>query len=277
MGKVFRKYSLVTIGSFLLAFGVSEFLVPNRLAIGGVSGVSTILHHLFGWNMSLLIIIINIPIFIIGMISEGKGFLYRSIYGTIMLSVFLEILAFMRVPQYDFFISAVFGGALSGAGIGIALIGGGTTGGTDIISKVLNRKFPHISIGFWVLAVDALIIGSAMLLFHDLNVGLYSAVGLMVSSITVDYCLQGINFTKTVFIITNRAKEISKDIHEKLRRGATEFEARGTYTSEGKTIILCTVNKWEVSQMIRLIKEIDKSAFIITSDSREIYGKGFLN
>jgi len=254
-----------------------EFLVPNKLAVGGVSGISTIIHTLTGWQMGILVLVLNIPIFIIGTISEGRGFLYKSLLGTLCLSLFLELLGYLRTPNYDYFLSAVFGGALSGAGIGLALLGGGTTGGVDILGKVLNRKFPHISIGFFILFIDAIIVSSAMIIFRNLNIGLYSAVALFISINTVDFFTQGINFTKTVCIITDKAQEIYNEIHRQIRRGVTSWEAKGTYTNNDKTVLMCSLSKHEIPRLIKIINEADKRAFFITFDSREVYGKGFLN
>ena len=229
-----------------------------------------------GWHMGVLVLVLNVPIFIIGMISEGRGFLYKSILGTVTLALFLELFNGMQAPGYDFFLSAVYGGVLSGVGIGLALLGGGTTGGVDILAKVLNRKFPHISIGFFIMLIDIMVVASAMIIFRDLQVGLYSAVALFISIKTVDFCTQGINFTKTVTIITNKEPLISTEIHEKLERGVTSWEAKGTYTDDDKTVLMCSVSKQEIAKLVKIIKKTDENSFIITSDSREIYGQGFI-
>jgi len=271
-----KNYALVIAGAFVLAFGIMEFLVPHKLAVGGLSGVATIIHSLTGLQMGLLVAVLNIPIFILGTISEGRQFLYKSLLGTLCLSLFLELLGNSGLPKYDYFLSSVYGGALSGTGIGLALLGGGTTGGVDILGKVLNTKFPRISIGFFILLIDVIILSCAMIIFRNLNIGLYSAVALFISIKIVDFFTEGINFTKTVCIITNKQQLITCKIHNEIRRGVTSWEGKGTYTGNDKTVLMCSLSKQEIPRLVKIINDADSHAFFITFDSREVYGKGFL-
>lgn len=243
--------------------------------MGGVSGLSTIIYYFTGWHVGALVFIINIPIFIIGTISEGRSFLFKSLYGTIMLSLFLELLAGFSISHQDLFLSAIFGGVLSGVGVGLSLLGGGSTGGVDIIGKVLNKKWAFISIGSWILIVDGLVVLAAMAAFGELEIGLYSTVAIFISIKMIDFCTLGGSFTKTVYIITKKSADIIAGIHNVLQRGATAIPARGTYAGADETIILCTINKRQLPKLIRIAKGADAHAFIITTDSREIYGEGF--
>ena len=273
--KAIKKYALITLGAFLLAFGISEFLLQHILSIGGASGLATILFFLTRIPMSVLILLINIPIFIIGAISEGRSFLFKSIYGTLMLSFFLNLMRRISIGEYDLFLSSIYGGALAGIGIGIALVAGGTTGGTDILAKVFSRKFPNLSIGTVVLLIDAIIITLAVIVFGNLYIGLYSAIALFVCTKAIDYITQGVNFAKAVFIISDSHSRISSEIHRRMHRGVTAFFGSGTFENKEKTILLCTVNRLEVPRLKKLVKNIDEQAFVILADAREVYGKGF--
>lgn len=271
----FVKILLVCVGSFLLAFSVVYFLIPSDLALGGATGLATVIAHLSGGNIGLYIFLINIPIFVIGYLSEGKGFLARSILGTLMLSIFSQILSYMNTSIHDSLLSSVYGGVLSGIGIGLAFIGGGTTGGTDIIAKVLNKKFRNISIGTFVIVIDTFVIILATIVFGKLEVALYSGIGLYLSSVTIDIMLSGVNLGKTAFIITDKPKEIINEIHTKLSRGITELKAVGTYSGQEKSLLLCSFLSKETPMLKRIVKDIDRGAFMILQNTSEIKGLGF--
>jgi len=271
----FVKILLVAFGSFLLAFGVVYFLAPSHLALGGATGTATILAYLFGGNIGLFIFAINIPIFIIGYISEGKRFLAYSIFGTIMLSIFSQALTYINTPIHDMLLSSIYGGVLSGIGIGLAFLGGGTTGGTDILAKVLNKKFKHISIGMFVIIIDIIVIVAATIVFGKLEIALYSGIGLYISSITIDIILSGFTLGKTAFIITDKPKEIICEIHTKLARGITELKAIGTYSHQEKSILLCSFLANQTPEMKKIVLSIDEHAFMILQNTSEIKGLGF--
>ncbi|MDR1101130.1 MAG: YitT family protein [Clostridiales bacterium] len=275
MWNFLKKYIIMTFGSALLAFGISEFLVPNRLAVGGVSGLATIVHYVMNVPMGVLVMLFNVPIFIMGALAEGREFLVKSVYATLMLSVFLQIMEKIPVGEYDFLLSALYGGVLSGAGIGIVLVAGGTTGGTDIVAKILQKKIPSVSFGVMVMLADAVVITLATVVFGNLQVGLYSAVALFAATQTIDYITQGVNFAHAVFIISEKHEQICERIHQKLNRGATALYGAGTYEKDPKTILLCTVRPGEIPSLKSMVYSIDSAAFIVTMDAREVTGKGF--
>ena len=270
-----KKYSLITLGSFVLAFGISEFLLQHILSIGGASGLATVIFSLTNISMGTLVLLINVPIFAIGAFSEGRTFLVRSIYGTLMLALALQLMQNFPLGEYDIFLSAIYGGTLAGIGIGIALIAGGTTGGTDILAKVISKKNPALSLGTTVLLIDAFVITLAVIFFGNLSIGLYSAIALFLCTKAIDYITQGLNFAKAAFIISDSHEKISCEIHKKMIRGVTALYGKGTYAGKEKNILLCTVPRLEISRLKKLVATIDSQAFIIFVDAHEVHGQGF--
>jgi len=272
----FTKLVLVTLGTFLVAFGVVYFLVPVNLAIGGATGLAMVIAHIFGGNIGLFIFLVNIPIFIIGFLSEGKEFLAKSLYGTALLSVFSQLLEYMPASSiHDVFLSCIYGGVLTGVGIGLAYLGGGTTGGTVILAKVLPKKIPSLTIGTVLIMIDFIVVALAAIVFGQLSVALYSGIALYISSKSVDIVMIGFNTGKTAFIITKQEEEITNRIHDELKRGATVFYAQGTYSKEEKRVLLCTLLSKEVVKLRRIVNEVDRNAFLILQNTTEILGEGF--
>lgn len=270
-----KTYVMLTLGAAIAGFGIECFLVPNQLAAGGVSGLSTIVHHIFGYPVGTVALIFNIPLFILGTIYEGHMFGVKTLYSTIMLSVFLDLFAYVDPITNDHMLASLYGGVLSGIGLGTVFLAGSTTGGTDITAKLINRKFPWISIGKILLMTDIFIIALATVIFRNLYTGLYSVISLYASSFTIDAMQEGVDFAKTVFIITDKCKEVADVVMKELSRGVTGLYGEGMYTGAKKTVLLCTMKRNEIPKLRKLVIEIDPSAFVITADVREVIGDGF--
>jgi uncharacterized membrane-anchored protein YitT (DUF2179 family) len=268
-----KKILLLTIGDALLAFSIMHFLIPAKLATGGVSGVASVIYFLTGWQVGILVFILNIPIFIAGWISYGKNFVMKSLYSTIMLSVFLVVFEFMPIFTYDLLLSSVYGGAIGGLGMGISFWAGGTTGGTDIIAKILNKKTPNISIGNYVLLIDAIIIAATCIVVGDLNAGLYSVIALFINTKVIDTILQGTNFAKMAMIVSDNTSEVISGIHNKLHRGATLLQGERTFSKKNAEVIFCTVANNQLLKLKKLVTSIDENAFIAITDAREVIGR----
>ncbi|MDR0930655.1 MAG: YitT family protein [Clostridiales bacterium] len=268
-----KKILLLTLGDALLAFSIMHFLIPAKLATGGVSGLASVIYFVTGWQVGIMVFILNIPIFIAGWISYGKKFVVKSLYSTIMLSVFLTLFEFIPIIHYDALLSSVYGGAIGGLGMGISFLAGGTTGGTDIIAKILNKKTPNISIGNYVLLIDALIIAATCVAVSDLNAGLYSVIALFINAKVIDIVLQGTNFAKMAMIVTDKTEEIIANIHEKLQRGATKLQGKRTFSRRNTEVIFCTVGNNQVVKLKKLVTMIDENAFIAITDAREVVGR----
>ena len=278
MLKLFAKGLIVTIGSLIVAIGLNLFIVPARIAPGGVSGISTVIYHLSGISVGILIFALNIPIFILGFFNFGKKFVLWSIYGTFALSAFayaLDFVPFFNPITEDLLLASVFGGAMFGLGIGIVIRAGASTGGTDIVAKAIFNKFPAISMGQFILAVDVVVVAFAGLVFGEWEIILYSGIALYVSSIVIDAVVEGLDFAKMAYIISERNEEIGKFVLEDMKRGVTKLSGSSLYTGETRPMLMCVIKKHEINKLKNAVKSIDSRAFVVLSDVREVLGEGF--
>lgn len=274
---IVKNYVIMIIGALLTALSVSVLLAPNRLASGGVSGLATVLFYVTGYPIGIIALTLNVPLFALGIRSEGKAFGAKSIYATVLLSFFIDMLADLPPLTEDILLASVFGGLLMGLGLGLVFIAGATTGGTDIVAKLVQNSLRHIGMGRLLLVVDLLVIMFAIIVFRDVNIGLYSIIALYASSVTIDMIIDGGKFAKTVFIISDKYVEIAQCIKKDLKRGVTGIYGHGMYSGQEKTILMCTLKRNQIPQLKDLVKENDSSAFLIFTDVREVLGEGFIN
>ena len=272
-----KKYLMFFLGSAFMALGLNLFLVPAKIAPGGVSGLATVVYYITNIPVGVLILIINIPIFVIGMFNFNKGFMLNSLLGMVLLSLTTEILSFLTPVTNDVFLASISGGVLVGAGIGIVFRYGATTGGTDIIVMLLKKKYKDFSTGMFVVLVDAVIILFAGIVFKTWEIVLYSGVALYISSYIIDVIVEGVNYAKLVFIISDKPLEIADTISVMLKRGTTCLNGVSTYTGTEKNTILCVVKRYEISRLKQLLYKIDPNAFVIVSEAKEVLGNGFTN
>ena len=263
----------VITGSLIVSFGLNMFLIPNQLAAGGATGVAIILLYLFSIPVSLGIILVNVPLFIAGVKFLGSKFGFRTLVGTLSLSFFVEITSFAPQPTDDNFLAALYGGIIVGTGLGIVFRFRGTSGGTAIAAQLLN-KFVGLTIGQGMMGVDFFIIATAAYLF-DFETALYALIGLFMISWFIDLVQQGITQAKAAFIISDKSKQISREIMRQMSRGVTALDGRGAYTGETREVILVVFNKLELSRLKYLVHNIDPNAFVIVSDANEVLGEGF--
>jgi uncharacterized membrane-anchored protein YitT (DUF2179 family) len=219
-------------------------------------------------------LIINIPLFLAGLKIMGKSFGIRTIYGIASLSLFTDLLQpHMTALTNDLLLASIYGGVIGGIGLGLVFRFRGTTGGTDLIASLINY-YTGIPVGEGLLIADGIVVTLAGI-FFNLEVALYAAVTIFITSQTVDVIQEGLNFKKGVLIISDKAEEINKMVVDELSRGITEFEAKGGYTGERKKVLLCIISRSEVSEIKRAVVEIDKDAFVIISNVHEVLGEGF--
>ena len=273
----FRKYFAIILGSIIMALGLDLFLVPSQIAPGGISGLSTVLYYLTGVPVGVLIFIINIPIFVFGAKNFSRSYVLHSFLGLILLSVFTSFFESFKPITNDIILSSVFGGAFVGAGAGVVFRFGATTGGTDIVVMLLKKRFKGFSTGNFVALVDAVIVLIAGLVFKTWETVLYSTLSLLVSSYMVDAIVEGVDYAKAVFIVSELPDEIAKSISDKLSRGTTCFMGYSPYTHNEKNTLLCVVRRFEISKLKNIIYETDKNAFVIVTDTKEVLGNGFKN
>ena len=274
-----KIYPILTIllGAAIYAFGLTYFVVPHHLFEGGATGITLITFYLFKIPVSLMNLLINIPLFILAWKIFGAKSLYSSLLGTLALSAWLAF--FERIPlhidlQGDLLITALIAGILLGIGLGIIFNAGGTTGGTDILARILN-KYTHISMGKLLFILDFCILMLILLIFKDLRLVSYTLLFDFIVSRVIDLIGEGGYAGKGVMIITKRPDQLAKAINDDLGRGVTFISGQGYYSKENLKIIYCIVGRNEIVKMKEMIHRIDPQAFITITEAHEILGEGF--
>lgn len=270
-----KDYVYMTIGVAIAVAGLNLFLVPHKIAAGGVSGIATILYHLFDFNIGLTIAVLNIPLFIFGYKKMGRTFAIRTGYSLALYSILAEVIPIIS-PTKDIILGCVYGGVLMGIGLGIVIKAGGSTGGSDMAGVIMHSHFKTFSISTFVFMIDFLVIGSSALLFEDPALALYAIASLYVSTKIMEFISVGLNAAKAFYIISDKNDEIADQIIKLMDRGVTAFTAKGVYTGRDKTVLMCVI-QWrnEGARLKSLVKSIDPQAFVIVGDVKEVLGEGF--
>ena len=263
------------IGSFILAIATSIFLLPNEFSSGGFSGIATIIYYIFNIPMGTTILILNIPLFIIATFKIGKGFLLKSVVGTVSLSIFIDWLNTFEHITNDKILACVYGGILAGIGTAIILKANSSTGGSDLLSLIIKSFSPEFKTGSLITMIDSVIVLLNVIFLKRIEIGLYSAITIYLMFKVIDILFEGIYFTKLVFIISDKNEEIAKLIERKIRRGVTGIYGKGMYTDTEKLVLMCAINRRDLTDIKKIIKRIDPKAFFIITNSREILGEGF--
>ena len=270
---IIKEYVYVLLGAAVIAFGFVAFLFPNQVASGGVSGISTILYGLFGWNAGLVQYALNIPLFIAGVLVLGKKFGFKSFIGTIALPFFVILFGDIGPLTLNPLLAAIFGGIVVGFGVGLVFKGNASTGGTDLLAQIIT-KYSGLTLGTSVLLIDGLIAISAAIVF-DLEKGLYALIALFVTTKTIDIVQLGFSQSKMVYIITDKQDEMRDAIYNEIDRGVTKVPAFGGYTGEERLMLMVVVYQTEFTKLKQIIKAVDPTAFVIVSDAYEVLGEGF--
>ncbi|WLR55558.1 YitT family protein [Mesobacillus subterraneus] len=267
------EYVYVLIGSAIVAVSFNVFLLPNRVASGGVSGISTILDATLGWEPAYVQWAFNIPLFIAGVVLLGRQYGYKTLAGIIFLPFVVFLTSDVKPWTLDPLLGSLFGGIGVGLGLGIVFRGNASTGGTDLAAQIIH-KYTGLSLGTCVALIDGLIVLSAAIVF-DIERGLYALIGLYVTSKTIDLVQVGIGRSKMAMVITNQQDEVREAILNKIDRGVTKLSAYGGYTDQERPIIMCVVDQTEFTKLKQLVQSIDPSAFVIVMDASEVLGEGF--
>ncbi len=265
----------LVLGCMIMAIGTSLFLLPNQLSTGGFSGIATIFYYLLGFPLGTTILVLNIPFLIWAFFKVGKKLLIKSITGTILLSVFIDL--FDQIPRLteDRFLACIYGGVCIGLGLALVLKAGASTGGTDLISYIVKVYKPYIGTSSLIVIIDIIIITLNVFFFKKVEIGLYSAISIYIMGKMIDIVFEGVNFTKMMLIVSNKYKEIAKEVGEKLQRGSTGIYAKGMYTKEKKMMLFCVGARNEVARIKQIAVKIDPKAFVVIANARETWGKGF--
>lgn len=273
--KVLVDYLMITIASALYAVSVSLFLDPNSLAPGGVTGISIIFNRIIGLETGTWMFIINIPILALGTWKFGLKFIVSTLYCTAISSWFTNLLIKIPPMTADPLLAAVVGGALMAIGLGMVFKAGATTGGTDIIIKLLRIKMPHLKTGSLFLITDAIIVAASGIVFKDVDKALYAGLTVIVTSLMIDVVLYGRDEAKLIYIISDRSDEITERLLKDLDLGVTIVYGKGAYSGTEKKVIMCAVKKQMAPKTEDVVKEEDPQAFMIVTSATEIYGEGY--
>jgi uncharacterized membrane-anchored protein YitT (DUF2179 family) len=266
----------IFMGSFILAAAMNMFLIPNRLAAGGVSGLAVILFHTLRLPVGLTIIAANIPLFIAAYILLGRRVVMQSVLGTLFFSAAIELTAlspYFGMVTEDLLLASVYGGVIMGIGLGLVFRFRASTGGTSLLSLILN-KVAGLTTGQAILGADLVVIGLAIFVFGS-EVAMYAALSLFISSWVIDLVQEGFSLAKAALIITTRGEEINRRLIRDLARGVTRLEGQGGYTGEQRDLLLCVVTRPQVTQLKAIIHEVDPRAFVIIGSASEVHGEGF--
>lgn len=258
-----------------MSIGTAGFLLPNKLSFGGMTGISTILYYIFGFQIGTVVFILNIPLFILALFKFGKKFCIRSISGTIFLSLFLNMFENISAITDDKLLASIAGGIVVGLGTVIVFNTNATTGGSDIVVKYIKKKFPNLKTGSLITIIDTTIVLANVIFLKDIEIGLYSAIAIFAVGRVIDTAYEGIGFSKTIFIISKQYEEIAKAINIELERGATGIYSKGMYTDTQNMMLFCVVGRNEVSYVRKIVEKIDTKAFMVISNTREVFGTGF--
>ena len=270
-----QAYTLITLGCIVGGAAYPLFLVPNNIAPGGLTGIATILNYLFGLPVGITSMVLNLPLFMIGYKAMGRTFVIRSFVATILFSVAIDLIKLPPLTD-DVLLGSVYGAILLGVGLGLIMRGGATTGGSDMIARMVHNRFPFITVGTFLFIVDCIVILAAAFTMSA-RAALYALICIFVSAKAVDLVLAGMGSAKACFIISNNYEKIARRIMEELERGATILSGIGAYSGEKRGVLISVVSRAEVVPVKRIVREEDEKAFVFIADTHETLGEGFSN
>ncbi len=269
--------SLVILGSIIMGIGYSLFLIPHHFVPGGVSGIAMIVNYFTRLPLGVLIMVLNIPVFIIGFKIMGRKYALRSLLGMVISSMLIDFFSqvvSLKSATDDPILAAIYGGFMLGVGLGLVFRGRASTGGSDILGQILNR-WTGMSVGIGIMLIDFFIISASGLAFRQLEAPLYGYIVLFISSKVIDMILEGWNYTKLVIITSTKTEEIQDFILNTLDRGGTALKSRTLYLSREGETILTVIHRKQLAELREFIKSIDENAFVIINDTYAVLGKGF--
>lgn len=274
-------YLFIFMGTGIMALAIQCIFEPIGLVTGGFSGIAIIIRKMTagivegGVPLWLTNLALNVPVFIAALIIKGRKFLVRTVIGTVLLSFWLYVIPQVDLTQGDYMLSAVFGGVITGIGIGFVLLAKATTGGTDMVSALIQKYVRHYSVVQILQVIDGMVVLAGLYVF-GLKPALYAIVAIFITSKVSDALMEGMKYSKAAFIITDYYKEIADAIMTQLDRGLTGLDATGMYSGDKKTVLYCVVSKKEIVELKDIVAKIDPKAFVIVTDAREVFGEGFL-
>lgn len=280
MGKRLKPYFeiiKIAFGCGLFGLGFNLFLLPNALNAGGLSGLAMVLVHVLGFgSIGTVTMLVNLPLFILAAKKIGKKFFWWSLIGLGLISLFIDAFAWIPVPETEPLVGALYGGALCGIGLGIVFATGGSTGGSDIIVRLLKRRYQNVPIGIINICFDACVVILTGIVFGNVSVALYSGVTIFITGQVIDAVVYRFDYSKTAIIITNQHERVAAEIDRQLGRGATFLHGEGSYSRKQTEVVLTAVKKQQLADLKRLVVETDPNAFIIVQEAHQVLGDGFV-
>jgi len=263
----------IILGATIVSVSINTLIIPNQIADGGVTGIAIILHYLFHWPVSWTILLLNLPLFILGLRLVGRKFLVYSVVGVSVLSVMLSLTTHLPALTHDTLLAVISAGVLSGIGMGIIFRSSGSLGGTDILA-VLFARTTAFSVGQILLGIDGMIFLAVAVLFRP-EMAMYALIYMFIATRVVDMVQEGLSHSKSVMVMTTRPQEIANEFMKQLDRGVTLFQATGAFSGEAKQVVYCVISRTELSQVKKIIRDQDSQAFVAISEVPEVVGEGF--
>lgn len=274
-GEILAAYIQIVIGCVIGGAAYPMFLTPNSIAPGGLTGVATILNYVMGVPVGMTSMLMNIPLFLIGYKAMGRRFVLRSLVAMVLFSFSIDLIQLPPMTT-DPLLATLFGGLLLGLGLGLIFRGGATTGGTDMVARIVHNKMPVMSVGMFLMLIDCCVVVAAGLVMGS-NEALYALISIFVSSKVIDMVIAGFSANKACFIMTSQWEEVSQRILTGVERGVTQLTARGAYSRAERPVVLCVASRQEIAQIKEIVHEEDEHAFMFITDAHEALGEGFSN
>ncbi len=271
--EILMAYAQILIGSVIGAAAYPTFLIPNNIAPGGLTGVATILNYLAGWPVGITALVLNIPLFLIGYRTMGKVFAFRSLVATALFTILIDILPLKPVSE-DPLLGTLFGGVVLGIGLGLILRGGATTGGSDMVARMVHRRFSFITVGMFLFALDFLVVLAAAIFIGGTQ-ALYAMIDIYVCGRVIDAVMVGFGGNKACFVMTDAWQKITGRVLNEIERGCTLLEAKGAYSGTSRPVVMCVMSRQEMTALKRIVQEEDEKAFMFITEAHEALGEGF--
>ena len=279
LGKRLWQYALIVLGSFIYGFSFQAFLFPNSIVAGGVTGIAMILNAFTAWPIGLMVIVMNIPLFLVAWRHFGLDFLISSLAGMAISSAFVDLFAMTDlVLTREPMLASIIGGVIKGAGLGMIYYTGATTGGIDIVAKLLRKRFSQINFGTIVLILDAAIILGYALIIGNYESAMYSVITMFVVTKIIDLVLYGLDLSCVCYLISEKSEALVEELTSgHVHRGVTILEGEGAYSHKHKHVILCVIKRNQIPELRRTVQSLDPDAFVIVTDAKNVFGRGFEN
>lgn len=272
----FKWIPATVLGSTIFAVGFAYFLMPNDMSPGGISGLSLVIVELLGFgSVGTLAILINLPLFIMGGVKIGKQFFFGSLMGMLLSNTLIDLFASFGIPPMEPLLGVLYGGVLCGFGLGMVFVNGTSTGGSDILVRLLKLRYRNVPIGEISMAFDAIVVLMTGLVFQDLNKALYTGITVFLCGKVVDAVVYRFDYSKVALIISKEYEAIAREIGRKLDRGATFLHGEGSYTHKDTKVVLAAVKKQQITELKELVMELDPNAFVIVQEAHQVLGDGF--